>query len=301
MDSHCSVAGTHCSCKRDVPKLKTKGPILDAALHLFARRGFKDTSVQDIAMRANVDEASIVRNLGDKQRLYAHVVELAGDRFLRPMCAHSASNSARLAERFQQWVLALAQGGDVSALISAGSLAHEGSSPGAVVESLNRRLVDFWQRQLDSVVDPLETRRPRGLQLAQLIVLVAPVFAMGTKVKASKQATSALTADFAATIERMAANRDATTTHGAIPVRGVICRATPSPLRQSENDELVCLSHRELEVLFAVEGGESNKGVARELNVTEDTVKYHLKRIYRKLRVQRRTEALKAARGRGLI
>ena len=281
--------------------MKTKEPILDAALCLFARRGFEETSVQDIAKRANVDEASIVRNLGDKQRLYAHVVELAGDRFLRPMRAHSESNSAPLAETLQQWVRALARGGDVSALISAGSLAHGDSSPGAAVESLNRRLVDFWQRQLDVVVDPLETRPLRGRQLAQLIVSVAAVFAKATKVEASKPAVSALTADFAATVERMAANGEAMTTDRAIPVRCAICRATPSPLRQSENDELVSLSPRELEVLFAVEGGESNKGVARELDVTEETVKYHLKRIYRKLGVQRRTEALKAARGRGLI
>ena len=279
--------------------MKTKQPVLDAALDLFARRGFGETSVQDIGKRANMDGALIIRHFGDKQRLYARVVQLAGDRFLQPMHEHLASNHATLAETLQQWVGALEQCG-VSSLIRTGSLANEVSAPAPVVESLNRRLVDFWQRRLSLVSHPLEAPRLRHWDLARLIVAVAPGLAASTKVEASNAATLALTADFAAIVEHMAANSEASTTNGS-RAGHAICRTTSSTSPRGEGDEPVSLSPRQLEVLFEVERGASNKGIARELGVTEHTVNYHLKRIYRELSVKRRTEALKVARSRRLI
>ena len=285
----------------DLPKLKTKHPTLDAALHLFARRGFQETSVQDIAKRANVDEASVVRHFGDKQRLYAEVVQLAGDRFLCAMHGHLESKSATLAENLEQWVRGLAHAGETAALIRTGTLAQGDSAPRAVVESLQRRLVDFWQRRLSSISEPVE-RRLRHRELAQFIVAVAPVFAAAREAGACRAATPAL-ADFVAAVAHMATDSEAYTMYrSAPPVSDAICRSTPSLFPREESDEpVVSLSPRELQVLFEVEGGASNKGVARVLGVTETTVKFHLRRIYRKFGVQRRTEALKAARRRGLI
>jgi DNA-binding NarL/FixJ family response regulator len=61
------------------------------------------------------------------------------------------------------------------------------------------------------------------------------------------------------------------------------------------------LSERELEVLAAVATGKSNKEVARQLVVSEDTVKGHLKIIFLKLGVNDRTQAVMLAMRRGII
>jgi DNA-binding NarL/FixJ family response regulator len=51
------------------------------------------------------------------------------------------------------------------------------------------------------------------------------------------------------------------------------------------------LTPRELEILRLVAEGASNAGIARRLWVTEQTVKFHLSNVYRKLGVANRTEA----------
>ncbi len=61
------------------------------------------------------------------------------------------------------------------------------------------------------------------------------------------------------------------------------------------------LSARESEVLELVAKGLSNKEVGSTLFVSEDTVKSHLKRIYVKLEVTDRTEAVLVAIQRGII
>jgi DNA-binding NarL/FixJ family response regulator len=61
------------------------------------------------------------------------------------------------------------------------------------------------------------------------------------------------------------------------------------------------LSQREIDVLTAVAAGKSNKEVARELSVSEDTVKGHLKIIFTKLGVTDRTHAVLIAMRRGII
>lgn len=61
------------------------------------------------------------------------------------------------------------------------------------------------------------------------------------------------------------------------------------------------LSHREYEVLVALEQGGSNKVIARQLDMTENTVKFHLKKIYKKLGVEKRMAAVKAAKAQGIL
>ncbi|HFB52728.1 MAG TPA: helix-turn-helix domain-containing protein, partial [Anaerolineae bacterium] len=51
------------------------------------------------------------------------------------------------------------------------------------------------------------------------------------------------------------------------------------------------LSKRELQVLEAVAKGMSNQEIGRELVISENTVRVHLRKIYAKLEVQSRTEA----------
>jgi DNA-binding NarL/FixJ family response regulator len=61
------------------------------------------------------------------------------------------------------------------------------------------------------------------------------------------------------------------------------------------------LTEREQTILSAVAGGLSNKAIAAKLWVTEQTVKFHLTNIYRKLGVSNRTGAVQIAREHGLV
>jgi DNA-binding NarL/FixJ family response regulator len=61
------------------------------------------------------------------------------------------------------------------------------------------------------------------------------------------------------------------------------------------------LSPKELTILRAVASGASNKELARTLWVSEQTVKFHLTKIYRKLGVANRTEAARYAHTHRLI
>jgi DNA-binding NarL/FixJ family response regulator len=61
------------------------------------------------------------------------------------------------------------------------------------------------------------------------------------------------------------------------------------------------LTRREMEILQLVAEGHSNSQLARMLWVTEQTVKFHLSNIYRKLNVANRTEASRWAQIHGLL
>jgi DNA-binding NarL/FixJ family response regulator len=61
------------------------------------------------------------------------------------------------------------------------------------------------------------------------------------------------------------------------------------------------LTRREMEILQLVAEGHSNSQLARMLWVTEQTVKFHLSNIYRKLNVSNRTEASRWAQLHGLL
>jgi DNA-binding NarL/FixJ family response regulator len=76
-------------------------------------------------------------------------------------------------------------------------------------------------------------------------------------------------------------------------------RMAPRPATPVEDD--VGLTRRELEILQMVAEGHSNAQLAKMLWVTEQTVKFHLSNIYRKLDVANRTEASRWAQVRGLL
>jgi DNA-binding NarL/FixJ family response regulator len=61
------------------------------------------------------------------------------------------------------------------------------------------------------------------------------------------------------------------------------------------------LTSRELAILRAAARGLSNRAIGAELWVTEQTVKFHLTNIYRKLNVGNRTEATRAALRWGVV
>jgi len=61
------------------------------------------------------------------------------------------------------------------------------------------------------------------------------------------------------------------------------------------------ISDRELEVLQLLASGQSNKEIASQLQVSPNTVKTHVTRLFEKLDVRRRTEAIVRARELGMI
>ena len=71
----------------------------------------------------------------------------------------------------------------------------------------------------------------------------------------------------------------------------------PSAVRPETLD----LTRREQEILQLVAEGHSNANLAKMLWVTEQTIKFHLSNIYRKLNVSNRTEAAHWAQVRGLL
>jgi LuxR family transcriptional regulator, regulator of acetate metabolism len=75
---------------------------------------------------------------------------------------------------------------------------------------------------------------------------------------------------------------------GAPDVRVVPPQVRARPANGLERD----LTRRELEVLGMLAEGETNAGIARRLIVSEDTVKTHVKHIFRKLGVHNRSQAV---------
>jgi LuxR family maltose regulon positive regulatory protein len=76
--------------------------------------------------------------------------------------------------------------------------------------------------------------------------------------------------------------------------------ATTSPL-PSVQPLIEPLSRRELEVLRLIAQGQSNQEISERLVLALETVKGHNKKIFGKLQVQRRTEAVARARELGLL
>ena len=61
------------------------------------------------------------------------------------------------------------------------------------------------------------------------------------------------------------------------------------------------ISERELEVLSLLAAGQSNKEIARQLELSPNTVKTHVGKLFEKLGAKRRTEAILKARELGVI
>lgn len=59
----------------------------------------------------------------------------------------------------------------------------------------------------------------------------------------------------------------------------------------STRTDPACLTARETQILELIAGGQSNKNIARELNISDGTVKVHVKNILRKLNLKSRLEA----------
>ena len=71
--------------------------------------------------------------------------------------------------------------------------------------------------------------------------------------------------------------------------------------RSPERGDVVRLTERELQVLTGMSQGMSNAEIGRELYLSEDTVKTHARRLFRKLGVSDRAQAVAWGFRRGLV
>ncbi|MBW7901334.1 MAG: AAA family ATPase [Rhodocyclaceae bacterium] len=78
-------------------------------------------------------------------------------------------------------------------------------------------------------------------------------------------------------------------------------KSTPLPSKPAQAESDSRLSQREVQILRLLAEGHSNKELARKLFVTENTVETHLRRIYGKLGIRSRTQAVARALESGLI
>ena len=87
---------------------------------------------------------------------------------------------------------------------------------------------------------------------------------------------------------------------GSEPAEPEAAAATPAP-RSADSELAEPLSQREQEVLELINQGLANKDIAGKMSVAPATVKAHIRNLYGKLGVGRRTEALARARELGLL
>lgn len=78
-------------------------------------------------------------------------------------------------------------------------------------------------------------------------------------------------------------------------------RAVPASPNLTPIDLVEPLTDRELDVLRLLPSHLSSRGIAEELHVTVNTVKFHVKAIYRKLDTRSRADAVERARSCGLV
>ncbi|MDP2985972.1 response regulator [Hydrogenophaga sp.] len=75
------------------------------------------------------------------------------------------------------------------------------------------------------------------------------------------------------------------------PAQGVAPDTPVSTATATSDAELASLSARELEILHLIARGDSNKHIARQLDIAETTVKIHVQHILRKLHLTSRVQA----------
>ena len=93
--------------------------------------------------------------------------------------------------------------------------------------------------------------------------------------------------------------KDSTREELVTAVVQLLARRTPAPAGRAAG--LPALSERELQVLAGMARGQSNADIGRELYLSEDTVKTHARRLFRKLGAADRAHAVALGLRAGLV
>ena len=146
-----------------------------------------------------------------------------------------------------------------------------------------------------SGIEVMRQVRPQNAQVRFLVLTtydtdeyIAPALAAGAQGYLLKDA---LPEELSRAIRSLA--------HGGATLEPAVAARLLERMSESERGEE--LSGRELEVLRLLVAGSSNKSIASQLNLSENTVKSHISHIFDKLNVQSRAEAVAVALQRGLV
>jgi two-component system, NarL family, nitrate/nitrite response regulator NarL len=127
----------------------------------------------------------------------------------------------------------------------------------------------------------------RSLELiAHGEMIVHPQFA-GSQPGGAVEATNSQTVDATAYVTTNAESQLSQRFQARSPVAPVGTEAA----NENQTSDVPSLSRREMLILRMLMQGASNKVIARNMVITESTVKVHMKAILRKLRLQNRTQA----------
>ena len=74
--------------------------------------------------------------------------------------------------------------------------------------------------------------------------------------------------------------------------KAVINELTIAQVDLDDKERFVCLTKREMDVLDLLAKGIENQGIAEKLSISEGTVKNHVVKIYQKIQVRTRAEAV---------
>jgi DNA-binding NarL/FixJ family response regulator len=89
--------------------------------------------------------------------------------------------------------------------------------------------------------------------------------------------------------------------HIARKVVNLLRQTTAEPKASPVAQEETLLTSRERDILNDLAGGNSYQALAKGLNISTDTVRFHIRNIYRKLHVHSQSEAVAKALRKGII
>ena len=183
-------------------------------------------------------------------------------------------------------VSGLKVGGDVEqALESVGVPSYVLDATGVVrwINAAAERLVgDVRGRQFTSVVAPEDSRRARELFTQKVLGTTAATEATGVLLSTAG--------------ERVAVEISAVPLKSGERVVGVFGLLEERPDDTLKAPPPPHLTPRQVEVLRLLEQGRSTKQIAAELHLSTETVRNHVRRLFRALGVNSRLEAVAAAR-----
>jgi TetR/AcrR family transcriptional regulator, mexJK operon transcriptional repressor len=149
------VAAPDAAEAMDPRVLRTRAAVVQAATALFLERGYVDTSLDDVAVRASVSKKTIYNNFGDKERLFTEIV--------LGVTATAEDFAGRVTEGF-------ADGTDVAELLHDLARRHLDSVTGPAVVQV-RRLVSAESRRFPDLAREYYRRAP-----TRVIAAIAETF-----------------------------------------------------------------------------------------------------------------------------
>jgi len=157
-------------------RTETRQRLLEAAGEVFAERGFRNTTIREICRRAQANLAAVNYHFGDKERLYAAVMEYAQACALEKYpLAQGESSDIPAAERLQAFIRYL-----LFSIFDKGApawlgkiMAREMIEPTSALDTLVERIIRPMAQKLGAIVrELLEVPVPdEGVHRCQMSII----------------------------------------------------------------------------------------------------------------------------------